>query len=80
MCGKVRSGLAFDNHSDIFSVVPTGEVDSKITRFPTFSIDAIDLQALLIKLKSGLKFLSLKGVGTVIKKASADSGFVVALR
>ena len=40
--GKLKSGRAFDNHSDIFSVVPTGEVDSKTIRFPDFRTEAID--------------------------------------
>ena len=60
--------------------MPTGDVDSKTTRFPTFNLDEIDLHAFIIKLKSGLNFFPLKGVGTVIKKTSAGSGIVVALR
>ena len=32
--GKIRSGLYSESQLEIFSVVPTGEVDSRIIKFP----------------------------------------------
>ena len=65
--------------SDIRSVVPTGEVDSKMTKLSFLKNGIIDSTAFITKLISGfgsVLFLFLKGVGTAIMKISASVGFV----
>ena len=41
VCGKLRSGRSSASQAAICSVVPTGEVDSRITRSPVFSTGAM---------------------------------------
>ena len=82
--GKVKSVLYSANQSAICSVAPTGDVDSKITKSPFLSTEAMALAAAWMYLRSGWGISSLfsvgkKGVGTAIKNASATSGVKTAL-
>ena len=72
---KTKSFLKLASKVEIFSVVPTGEVDSRIIKSSFFKKGAIFLQASSMKFVSGtfkpsLSFLN--GVGTAIINVSAD--------
>ena len=44
-CGNFKSSRSAVSHLDILSVVPTGDVDSRITKLPGSKTDAIDIVA-----------------------------------
>ena len=62
----------------MFSVVPTGLVDSRMTRLPGCRCGAMAATAALTAPMSGLRFSSM-GVGTAMRKMSAGPASTLAL-
>ncbi len=75
----LRSGRRLRRSAAARVVVPTGQVDSMMTRSPRFSTGAMEESALSTMLTSAV-LSSRIGVGTAIRNASAGSGFVTARR